>query len=102
MKVAGLFAGIGGFELGLHRAGHQTELMCEILPPARAVLAHRFEGVEIAPDVRKLTSLPASVDVVCAGFPCQDLSQAGSTSLNAGSVDTVTTFTGRMLPAYMR
>jgi len=37
-KVAGLFAGIGGFELGMHRAGHQTALVCDILPTAKAVL----------------------------------------------------------------
>ncbi len=79
MKVAGLFAGIGGFELGMHRAGHETELLCEIMPTARAVLSDRFDGVDIVEDVRELTSLPESVQVVCAGFPCQDLSQAGQT-----------------------
>lgn len=78
MKVAGLFAGIGGFELGLSRAGHEAEILCEILPTARAVLAKRFPGIEVAPDVRVLKSLPRAVEVVCAGFPCQDLSQAGT------------------------
>lgn len=80
MKVAGLFAGIGGLELGLHDSGHSTELFCEIKTEASAVLRARFEGVPIAPDITRLKALPASIDLVTAGFPCQDLSQAGRTS----------------------
>lgn len=74
--VAGLFAGIGGIELGLERVGMQTELLCEWWDPARAVLEHRFDGVPVEPDVRELEKLPP-VDLVTAGFPCTDLSQAG-------------------------
>lgn len=80
MRVAGLFAGIGGFELGLHGAGHVAELLCDVLPAARAVLEARFPGVEYRDDITKLRALPSSVDLVCAGFPCQDLSQAGLTA----------------------
>ena len=40
--VAGLFAGIGGLELGFHQAGARTELLCEIWEPARAVLEKQF------------------------------------------------------------
>ena len=80
MRVAGLFAGIGGFELGLHRAGHESVLLCDVLPASRAVLAARFPGVEYRDDITRLRSLPRSVDLVCAGFPCQDLSQAGRTA----------------------
>ncbi|RQT33814.1 DNA cytosine methyltransferase [Burkholderia cepacia] len=77
MKFAGLFAGIGGFELGLERAGHSTELLCDVSPASEAVLKHHFSGVPYHVDVKALRSLPASIDAICAGFPCQDLSQAG-------------------------
>ncbi|WP_374563735.1 DNA cytosine methyltransferase [Ideonella sp.] len=80
MNAAGLFAGIGGFELGLHQAGHRTALLCDVLPAAQAVLKARFPGVEYRSDITSLRSLPADVDLVCAGFPCQDLSQAGRTA----------------------
>jgi len=79
LRVAGLFAGIGGIELGLHRAGHHTELLCEIDPGARAVLEKRFPSVPLVGDVRAIRSLPRSVNMIAAGFPCQDLSQAGKT-----------------------
>lgn len=79
LRVAGLFAGIGGFELGLARAGHLTSLLCEIEPGAREVLAHHFPDTYVHDDVCSLNSLPRSVDLVVAGFPCQDLSQAGKT-----------------------
>lgn len=74
--AAGLFAGIGGIELGLERAGIATELLCEWWDPARAVLEHHFPDVPLEPDVRDLRRLPP-VDLVAAGFPCTDLSQAG-------------------------
>jgi DNA (cytosine-5)-methyltransferase 1 len=80
MKVVGLFAGIGGFEVGFARSGLETVLLCENWEPARAVLEERFPDVRQVADVRELRDLPSDVDVVCAGFPCQDLSQAGMTA----------------------
>jgi DNA (cytosine-5)-methyltransferase 1 len=77
--VAGLFAGIGGIEAGLAESGLHSELLCEVWDPARAVLEERFDGVPAVADVRELRSLP-KVEVVTAGFPCQDLSQAGRTA----------------------
>lgn len=84
VKVAGLFSGVGGFELGLERAGHDSILLCDHDPAAQAVLKARFFGGRssrrLRGDVNTLTNLPQSTDVVVAGFPCQDLSQVGTTS----------------------
>jgi DNA (cytosine-5)-methyltransferase 1 len=79
LSVAGLFAGIGGLELGLKQAGLATAYLCEVWEPARSVLAAHFPGVPMDNDVRAVRKLP-SVDVVTAGFPCTDLSQAGRTA----------------------
>lgn len=80
MRVAGLFAGIGGFELGFCETGHETRLLCEIKPDAAAVLAARFPDTPIVSDIVRLTSIPKDIELVAAGFPCQDLSQAGRTN----------------------
>jgi DNA (cytosine-5)-methyltransferase 1 len=79
LSVVGLFAGIGGIEVGLHQAGHETVLLCEVERSAQQVLLEHFPGVPLVGDVRELVSLP-DADVCAAGFPCQDLSQAGRTA----------------------
>ncbi len=84
LRVAGLFAGIGGIERGLEQAGHESALLCEWDPSAKRVLVERFADVELSSDVSDLASLP-DVDLVTAGFPCQDLSQAGRTAGIKGS-----------------
>ncbi len=84
MLVAGMFAGIGGIELGLDRSGHTTALLCEIDDAACAVLEERFPGTPLHRDVRTLRTLPRGVELLTAGFPCQDLSQAGMTRGIAG------------------
>lgn len=78
MKAAGLFSGIGGIELALEKAGYETRMMCEVDQAARAVLSKHFEEIRIEKDVKTVEKLP-SVDILAAGFPCQDLSQAGRT-----------------------
>lgn len=80
VKIAGLFAGIGGFERGLSAARHETTLLCEIWEPARAVLAAKMPGVPCERNVCDLKSLPSEVELLVGGFPCQDLSQAGQTA----------------------
>jgi len=74
--LVSLFSGIGGFELGFARAGYTPLLFCEIDPAAKAVLSAAWPDVTLVDDVQLLPELPAC-DVITAGFPCQDLSQAG-------------------------
>lgn len=75
MRVLDLFSGIGGFSLGLERAGMRTVAFCEINEYCRAVLAKHWPGVPCIDDVRS-ADFP-SADIVCGGFPCQDISLAG-------------------------
>lgn len=85
LSAVGLFAGVGGIELGLSRAGHVASMLCEIEETAVAVLKNRFAGLPIHRDVCTLERLPKSTDLIVGGFPCQDLSQAGKTVGIAGS-----------------
>ncbi|MDV6232394.1 DNA cytosine methyltransferase [Rhodococcus cercidiphylli] len=91
--MVGLFAGIGGLELGLAEAGWSTQLLCEIDLGAGAVLRARMPETPLHTDVTTLRSLPGDTELVAAGFPCQDLSQAGRTAgitgARSGLVDEV-------------
>ena len=83
MNVLDLFAGIGGFTLGLEKAGFTTVAFCEIDSYAQKVLKKNWPGVPIYDDVRQITadrliSDGIRVDVITGGFPCQDLSLAGN------------------------
>jgi DNA (cytosine-5)-methyltransferase 1 len=82
MKVLDLFAGIGGFSLGLERAGFESVAFCEIEPYCQKVLASHWPEVPIYDDVRQLTADRLFLDgirpdVITGGFPCQDISNAG-------------------------
>lgn len=83
--ILGLFAGIGGLELGLRQAGlvRPPELY-ERWEPARSVLSHRMPEAKLHRDVLDLEDLDDAA-IVTAGFPCTDLSQAGRTSGLDGS-----------------
>ena len=73
-----LFAGIGGFSLGLERAGMKCKWQVEIEPYARAVLKKHWPEVPKHDDVRTFPPQgDYSVDLICGGFPCQDISLAG-------------------------
>ena len=83
LKVLDLFSGIGGFSLGLERAGMETVAFCEIEDYPRKVLKKHWPDVPIYEDVRNVTRERLEADgitgisVITGGFPCQDLSTAG-------------------------
>lgn len=83
MKVLDLFSGIGGFSLGLERAGMQTIGFCEIDPYCRAVLAKHWPDVPCHDDIRTFDDLP-DAEIVCGGFPCQDISSAADAPVGIG------------------
>lgn len=102
MQAASYFSGIGGMDLGLHKAGFNIISQCEKDEFRREVLSARFPGVSIYEDISEVyygepeggsapsgflsteqngrktwAGLPRSIDLLCGGFPCQDLSVAG-------------------------
>jgi DNA (cytosine-5)-methyltransferase 1 len=77
MTLVGLYAGIGGFELGFQAVGLETVLLADKDDHCRTVLNERFSGSQIVGDVAELGGLPEGTSVVTAGFPCQNLSMAG-------------------------
>ena len=84
MKFLDLFAGIGGFRLGMESAGHECVGFCEIDKFARASYKaiHDTEGEIEFHDITKVTEEEiraiGHVDVICVGFPCQAFSIAGN------------------------
>ena len=83
MKFLDLFAGIGGFRLGMESAGHECVGFCEVDKYARASYKaiHNTEGEIELHDITRVTDESirrfGSVDVICGGFPCQAFSIAG-------------------------
>ena len=79
LTFGSLFAGIGGFDLGFERAGMRCRWQVEIDKYANRVLEKHWPRVARWDDIT--TFPPAfgdwSVDVICGGFPCQDISYAG-------------------------
>jgi DNA (cytosine-5)-methyltransferase 1 len=76
--VLSLFSGVGGFDLGLERAGFTVVGQAENDPKAQAVLRHHWPHVRLHNDVHDITAADhPDVDLICGGFPCQDISVAG-------------------------
>jgi DNA (cytosine-5)-methyltransferase 1 len=89
VRAIDLFSGIGGFSLGLERAGIETACFCEVNPTCRHLLAHHWPETPIYDDVTTLTGQRlvadgTAADLLCGGFPCQDLSYAGKGAGLAG------------------
>ncbi|MBS0737576.1 DNA cytosine methyltransferase [Streptococcus suis] len=111
MKFLDLFAGIGGFRLGMERAGHECVGFCEIDQFARKSYKaiHNTEGELEFHDITRVTDELVRgigrVDVICGGFPCQAFSIAGK---RAGFEDTrgtlffeIARFTSILRPKYL-
>lgn len=79
MNVLDLFSGIGGFSIGLEKVGMKTVAFCEKDKKAQLVLKKHWPNVPVFDDVSTLKkeSISETVDVICGGFPCQDISLAG-------------------------
>jgi len=85
VKFGSLFSGIGGFDLSFERAGMECAWQCEIDAKARDVLRKHWPDVPIVEDVRDVgRDTVEPVDLICGGFPCQDLSVAGKRAGLAG------------------
>lgn len=76
LTYGSLFTGVGGFDLGLDRAGMKCNWQVEIDRDCRKVLKKHWPRVKKYKDIKNVKNLE-SVDLICGGFPCQPYSIAG-------------------------
>lgn len=84
MRFGSLFSGVGGFDLGFERAGMECVWQAENNKHALQVLANHWPNVKRYEDVKDVGRKSETVDLICGGFPCQDLSVAGKRAGLAG------------------
>lgn len=120
MKHLDLFSGIGGFALAAKWVGWETVGFCEIDPYCQKVLRKHWPGIPIYDDIRRLrydektvragcvtdgTTAVGPVDIITAGFPCQDISVAGKGAGIKGERSGLYTeairITGELRPRYV-
>jgi DNA (cytosine-5)-methyltransferase 1 len=78
LKLLDTFAGIGGFSLAAHLlGGFETIGFVEREPFCKSILSQNFPGIPIYDDITTFQPEPGTADVICGGFPCQDISLAG-------------------------
>lgn len=78
LRMIDTFSGIGGFSLAARwLGGFQTVQFVEWNPYCQQILAHHFPDIPIHDDISTFNPQPGAADVVCGGFPCQDISIAG-------------------------
>ena len=83
-RILDMFSGIGGFSLGLERAGFRTVRFIEQNKFCQAVLAKHWPEVPCDEDVCTAEFTPGEADIIVGGFPCQDVSRAGKRAGIAG------------------
>jgi DNA (cytosine-5)-methyltransferase 1 len=78
MRFVDLFAGLGGFHVALRRLGYECAFACEVEPHLKSLYKDNF-GLEASGDILDvdIADIPEH-DILCAGFPCQPFSKAGS------------------------
>ena len=80
LKLLDTFAGIGGFSYAAEKlvGGFETTQFVEIDPYCQKVLKKHWPHVPIHDDITTFTAKPFQYDIICGGFPCQSISQAGT------------------------
>jgi len=79
LKLLDTFSGIGGFSYAAEKlvGGFETTQFIEIDPYCQKVLNKHWPHVPIHDDITTFTAEPFQFDIICGGFPCQSISQAG-------------------------